>query len=317
MLAFCQSRQIDETGHVIAKDYLAYTGDISERWRNDHFGEGLDEIRASLSIKNVIPNVSGVIFNRQALLQALEEVGDELFGYRVAGDWLVYLHVLAQGRLYYSAKSLNDHRRHQRSVTSATALENHLAEVAKVQSIAQGIAQPDENVLIQSKEYLARLREQFGLETSLLTGAVMQRTTLHRRAVILGAGGFIGINLANALAEDGCEVICFDRFQCPQLATKGENRLWASLRYAAELLAVLDDATVFHLVSSCRPTSTRKPQQTKSSPMWRPHYVIWNTLAPEISDGFLSLLAVRYMDQTCHAQQRKTHQPTRSAHTGL
>ena len=164
VLAFCQSRQIDEKGHVIANDYLAYTGDISERWRNDHFGEGLDEIRASLSIKNVIPNVSGVLFNRQALLQALEEVGDELFDYRVAGDWLVYLHVLAQGRLYYSAKSLNDHRRHQQSVTSATALENHLAEVADVQSIAQGIAQPDANVLAQSKEYLARLREQFKLD---------------------------------------------------------------------------------------------------------------------------------------------------------
>jgi glycosyltransferase involved in cell wall biosynthesis len=170
VLAFCQSRQIDEKGHVIANDYLAYTGDISKRWHDDHFGEGLDEIRTSLSIKNVIPNVSGVLFNRQALLIALNKVGDELFDYRVAGDWLVYLHVLSQGRLYYSAKSLNDHRRHQRSVTSATALENHLSEVADVQLIAQGIALPDANVLAQSKAYLARLREQFKLGNSCIDG---------------------------------------------------------------------------------------------------------------------------------------------------
>jgi glycosyltransferase involved in cell wall biosynthesis len=171
VLAFCQSRQIDEKGRVIANDYLAYTGDISERWRKDYFGDGMAEIRESLSIKNVIPNVSGVLFNRQALLQALETIGEELFGYCVAGDWLVYLHILAQGRLYYSATSLNDHRRHQQSVTSATGLENHLAEVAKVQTIAQGLALPDENVLSQSKDYLARLREQFGLDNYSLDGS--------------------------------------------------------------------------------------------------------------------------------------------------
>jgi glycosyltransferase involved in cell wall biosynthesis len=168
VLAFCQSRQLDENGRVIANDYLAYTEEISERWRKDYFGDGIDEIRESLSIKNVIPNVSGVLFNRQALLNALKKIGDELFEYRIAGDWLVYLHVLTQGRLYFSAKSLNDHRRHQLSVTSAIMLEDHLTEVAKAQSVAHGITLPDENIIVQSRDYLAKLREQFGLnETSV------------------------------------------------------------------------------------------------------------------------------------------------------
>ena len=81
----------------------------------------------------------------------------------------------------------------------------------------------------------------------------MQRTTPHRRAVILGAGGFIGINLAHALAEDGCEVICFDRFQCPHWPHKAKFVVGEFAAVAQELLAVLDDATVYHLVSSCRP----------------------------------------------------------------
>lgn len=163
VLAFCQSRQIDEKGKVFQNDYLAYTEDISGRWREDHSIDGMDEIRTSMAIKNVIPNVSAVLFDRRALLRALEAVGEKLFDYRVAGDWLVYLHVLAQGRVFYSAKSLNHHRRHQRSVTSATALQNHLDEVARVQSVAREIARPDEKVLIQAGGYLAHLREQFRL----------------------------------------------------------------------------------------------------------------------------------------------------------
>ncbi len=163
VLAFCQSRQIDENGKVLQDDYLSYTEDISSRWLDNHSIDGMDEIRTSMAIKNVIPNVSAVLFDRRALLRALEAVGDKLFDYRVAGDWLVYLHVLAQGRVSYIAKPMNDHRRHQRSVTSATALQNHLDEVAKVQSVAREIAQPDGKVLTQAEDYLVRLRNQFGL----------------------------------------------------------------------------------------------------------------------------------------------------------
>jgi glycosyltransferase involved in cell wall biosynthesis/SAM-dependent methyltransferase len=165
VMAFCQSRQIDSNGHVLANDYLAYTGDISDRWKNDHFADGLREIQESLAIKNVIPNVSGVVFDRRALLKTMDSVGEKLFEYRVAGDWLVYLHVLIQGQLYYSAKSLNDHRRHQNSVTSASALEKHLEEVASVQRVAHALAKPDDRVEAQARDYLAHLRVQFKLDS--------------------------------------------------------------------------------------------------------------------------------------------------------
>jgi UDP-glucose 4-epimerase len=72
--------------------------------------------------------------------------------------------------------------------------------------------------------------------------------------VILGAGGFIGINLANALAEAGYEVICFDRSQCAHWPIKAKTIVGEFANMPPELLAVLDDATVYHLVSSCRPS---------------------------------------------------------------
>ncbi len=170
VMAFCQSRQIDGNGNVLSNDYLAYTADISDRWKNDHFADGLREIRESLAIKNVIPNVSGVLFDRMALLNALGAAGEALFDYRVAGDWLVYLHVLTQGQLYYSAKSLNAHRRHQSSVTSAAGLEKHLMEVASVQAVAQSLSKPDSCIAAQARDYLARLRTQFNLDSNPAAG---------------------------------------------------------------------------------------------------------------------------------------------------
>lgn len=82
----------------------------------------------------------------------------------------------------------------------------------------------------------------------------MHITTRHRRVVILGAGGFIGINLANALAEEGCELICFDRFQCAHWPQKAKFISGDFSNMPPDLLAVLDDATVYHLVSSGRPS---------------------------------------------------------------
>ncbi len=65
VLAYCQSRQIDEEGREIAPDYLAYTADISEtKWSEDYVRPGLDEIRDTLVVKNTIPNVSAVVMRK-------------------------------------------------------------------------------------------------------------------------------------------------------------------------------------------------------------------------------------------------------------
>ncbi len=163
VMAFSQSWQMGDHDDVLASDYLAYTADISDRWQTDHVIDGREEIREALAIKNVIPNVSAVLFDRQALLAAFEAAGDALFEYRVAGDWLIYLHVLMQGRLYYNARPLNGHRRHQGSVTSSAACSRHWQEVAQLQTMARELVAPDERVRVQAADYLVRLREQFGL----------------------------------------------------------------------------------------------------------------------------------------------------------
>jgi glycosyltransferase involved in cell wall biosynthesis len=163
VLAYCQSQQIDEHGTVLAENYLEYTEDVSKKWASDHLSDGLEEIGHALSIKNTIPNVSAVVFRRTALLSALKTIGDRLFDYRVAGDWLVYIHVLRQGKVYYCNRSLNKHRRHSVSVTKATAVRSHLQEVLEMQQTARALANSPPAVVDKAQAYAERLAQQFGL----------------------------------------------------------------------------------------------------------------------------------------------------------
>lgn len=76
----------------------------------------------------------------------------------------------------------------------------------------------------------------------------------YKKAVILGAAGFIGINLANTLADQGYELICFDRTRSPQWPEVAKAIIGDFACLPDELLEALDNALVFHLVSSCRPS---------------------------------------------------------------
>lgn len=77
----------------------------------------------------------------------------------------------------------------------------------------------------------------------------------YKKAIILGAGGFIGINLANHLSDLGYRLICFDRKVVPQWPSSAKVIIGDFNNMPSELLQEMDDAIVFHLVSSFRPSS--------------------------------------------------------------
>lgn len=163
VLAYCQSQQIDEHGVVLENDYLDYTSDVSNKWKEDHVADGLEEIGHALSIKNTIPNVSAVVFRRTALITALETIGEQLFDYRVAGDWLVYMHVLRQGKVFYCSRPLNKHRRHTISVTKATAVQRHMQEVLEMQQTARTLGSTPSAVVEKAQAYAVRVKKYFSL----------------------------------------------------------------------------------------------------------------------------------------------------------
>ncbi|MES2741848.1 MAG: NAD-dependent epimerase/dehydratase family protein [Pseudomonadota bacterium] len=78
----------------------------------------------------------------------------------------------------------------------------------------------------------------------------------YHKAVILGASGFIGINLAQALVQAGWQVVCFARSASPHWPAGVEQIIGEFAELPPRLLAHLDQAVVFHLISSCRPSSS-------------------------------------------------------------
>ncbi len=117
VLAYCQSRIVDEAGATLANGYFDYTDPLSKmRWHEAYVADGFDEIGVALSRRNAIPSASAVLLARAAALAADPGYAEM----RLAGDWRLYVDVLARGRAAFDPRPLNRHRRHGATVTQAT-----------------------------------------------------------------------------------------------------------------------------------------------------------------------------------------------------
>jgi glycosyltransferase involved in cell wall biosynthesis len=164
VMAYCQSRQMAADGTILCEHYLDYTADISEtKWRRAYVEDGIVEIRTALAVKNTVPNVSAVVFSRPALAAALRAAEEEAARYRVAGDWIVYLAALGHGRIAFTPRSLNSHRRHVAGVTLSRFDAGHLREVMEVQRLVKRRFRPPLGVLAIADTYARALFVQFGL----------------------------------------------------------------------------------------------------------------------------------------------------------
>ena len=167
VMTYCQSKQIDDKGRVLAENYFEYTNDIDkDKWRSDYIREGTKEIADALAVKNTIPNVSAVVFKKRDISSIL----DQLVKFRVAGDWFFYVWLLRQGKIGYRAQSLNLHRRHDRGVTKSEDKELHYREVADLQDYVVShfeVAEEAKRKIYSYREYLTAY---LGLEQDALQG---------------------------------------------------------------------------------------------------------------------------------------------------
>jgi UDP-glucose 4-epimerase len=88
-----------------------------------------------------------------------------------------------------------------------------------------------------------------------MTQERQQRANERRKAVILGASGFIGVNLASALAERGFDLVCFARHVSEHWPAESSTILGDLAAPPSQLLAAMEGSIVFHLASSARPTA--------------------------------------------------------------
>jgi glycosyltransferase involved in cell wall biosynthesis len=146
VMALCDSRSIDAEGAAVWPDYQGYYAQSgAAALVQDGLFEAAAFARRFLAERNLILNASAVLWRRSALLAALERCADELDGLRMAGDWRVYLEVLAksEGSVAWVARPLNVHRRHGGSVTARLAPARHIEEIARVHAVARVLVGAD------------------------------------------------------------------------------------------------------------------------------------------------------------------------------
>ena len=159
-LAFCDSRSIDGKGAPIWPSYRDYycSSGASALIRDGIF-PAHDFARRFLVERNLIVNASAVLWKRSALLAAIERCGEELGRYRMAGDWRLYVELMAasQGLVAYVASALNVHRRHGASVTERLSGRRQRSEIARVHRAIRDRLEPDAEQRQRQAEYLRGL----------------------------------------------------------------------------------------------------------------------------------------------------------------
>ena len=120
-----------------------------------------------LSQRNIILNVSAVVWNRELLLQTMASLQGELPNYRVAGDWRLYTEVCAQNaRIGFVARALNHHRRHAHSATHAQRRLVQLQEVTSVHKVIRENSWRQGFIRQKQDAYAKELAHQFGLRNN-------------------------------------------------------------------------------------------------------------------------------------------------------
>jgi hypothetical protein len=121
-VAYCDSEVIGTDGELLSSTYRFYTDSLSKtKWLAGYIETGRREIGEALAIKNTIPNVSAVLFRRDALNESLSSAN----GFRYCGDWAIYVACLRKGKIAFCPRALNKHRRPPGSLTQEGERDAH------------------------------------------------------------------------------------------------------------------------------------------------------------------------------------------------
>lgn len=164
VMAVVDSRAIDDEGKTVMADYQQYYVESGAPELSGSFVmRGHDFAARFLVTRNLILNASSALFRRTALLASLDRLGKDLATWRLAGDWRIYLDILAgnEGRIIWLAEPLNIHRRHDRGITRALDAKRHLAEIERMHGIAADLFNLDASARNGQAAYRAALASQF------------------------------------------------------------------------------------------------------------------------------------------------------------
>jgi glycosyltransferase involved in cell wall biosynthesis len=167
--AFSDSSTIDADGTPLWPTYKPYYSSVEpDALSRTQVYDGREFVERYLSVKNLILNVSAVLWRRKALLEAMDACEAELKDFKMAGDWRLYLQALSVigARVGYCAETLNTHRRHRGSVTHSLDAHKHVAEIAACHTFANSAFLLNSRIVELQKSYRDEIVEQLASTAS-------------------------------------------------------------------------------------------------------------------------------------------------------
>ena len=129
MISYSDTAFIDTVGNITMKS-INNEIDIqrTNHWKYNYVNNGLDEINNYSFLINSIANVSSCIIKKGDYSKFLSAAGK----YKQAGDWLLYVEIMALGDIAYTSKALNYYRLHGNNVSATMKHQKHLDELNKL-----------------------------------------------------------------------------------------------------------------------------------------------------------------------------------------
>lgn len=130
-ISYCQSTRMDSSGEITG-NWLTHTAQFSSNiFENDFVMQGNQFIENYLIHKNVIPNVSAVLFQKTHLEKILPLANQSYMKYNA--DWYYYIQLLCNSKISFLSNSLNHFRYHDNSVISRAGGETGWLKIFKME----------------------------------------------------------------------------------------------------------------------------------------------------------------------------------------
>ncbi|NEZ54626.1 glycosyltransferase family 2 protein [Adonisia turfae] len=145
-LVYSRSWLVNSTNKVLG-DSTVWTNDLDpERWQHNYVNSGKAEIEQFLLQKNCIPNASAVLLRESVV----RRVSLPDTNYRLCGDWLYWMRILAQSDIAFVANPLNYWRQDSSNARVPNAGTLEWLEGQKVLGYGLDVISADELTRVQT-----------------------------------------------------------------------------------------------------------------------------------------------------------------------
>ena len=215
-LAFCRTDFVQDGLTIFnTEQYLADLPDFD--WTRSFTVSAAKFVEQGFAVKNIIPNVSGVLFRKRKTFPKL------CADMKLCSDWALYLDIIKGGCVYYSPHATNFYRIHKES--TSLKIQKEPRYFSEHEKIAEFVAE-NYNVPAEVHEaHFEKLREHFfgyygGKDIRELEGLfdLKKILTVKRKpnilmgvlALTIGGGETFPLTLANELSRKGFPVTVLD-----------------------------------------------------------------------------------------------------------